>query len=151
MQSYGGISPLPILCKVCKNLTAREKLPNFAKNTTMTKRIKRDDPMYIEALSWMSYRYAIGVTEYPKRNGLSDVERYRMFRDIEFNTEDFQAVAAAFTDFLKRKKITDIVTLDMAFSQLRHGTALLCGISLRRHHEIFQRCAISRKERIHGS
>ena len=77
----------------------------------MTKRIKRDDPMYIEALSWMSYRYAIGITEYPKRNGLSDAERYRMFRDIEFNTEDFQAVAAAFTDFLKRKKITDIVTL----------------------------------------
>ena len=67
--------------------------------------------MYIEALSWMSYRYAIGITEYPKRNGLSDAERYRMFRDIEFNTEDFQAVAAAFTDFLKRKKITDIVTL----------------------------------------
>ena len=77
----------------------------------MTKRIKRDDPMYIEALSWMSYRYAIGITEYPKRNGLSDAERYRLFRDIEFNTEDFQAVAAAFTDFLKREKITDIVTL----------------------------------------
>ena len=67
--------------------------------------------MYVEALSWMSYRYAIGITEYPKRNGLSDAERYRMFRDIEFNTEDFHAIAAAFTDYLKRKKITDIVTL----------------------------------------
>lgn len=77
----------------------------------MAKRIKCDDPMYIEALSWMSYRYAIGITEYPSRNGLSSAERYRMFRDIEFDTEEFQALAAAFTDFLKRKKITDIVTL----------------------------------------
>lgn len=59
----------------------------------------------------MSYRYAIGITEYPTRNGLSNAERYRMFRDIEFDTEEFHAIAAAFTDFLKRKKITDIVAL----------------------------------------
>lgn len=26
----------------------------------MAKRIKKDDPMYKEALSWMAYRYAIG-------------------------------------------------------------------------------------------
>jgi len=77
----------------------------------MAKRIKRDDPMYTEALSWMSYRYAIGITEYPTRNGQSNAERYRMFRDIEFDTEEFHALAAAFTDFLKRKKITDIVAL----------------------------------------
>ena len=80
-------------------------------STIMTKRITRDDPMYIEALSWMSYRYAIGITEYPHRNGLSEAERYRMFRDIEFNTPEFQALSAAFTDFLKRKKITDVVAL----------------------------------------
>lgn len=30
----------------------------------MAKRIKKDDPMYKEALSWMSYRYAIGITKY---------------------------------------------------------------------------------------
>lgn len=77
----------------------------------MAKRIKKDDPMYKEALSWMAYRYAIGITEYPRRSGLSDAERYRMFRDIEFDTEEFHALAAAFADFLKRKKITDIVQL----------------------------------------
>ena len=77
----------------------------------MTKRIKKDDPMYKEALSWMAYRYAIGITEYPRRSGQSEAERYRLFRDIEFDSEEFQALATAFTDFLKRKKITDIVKL----------------------------------------
>lgn len=77
----------------------------------MAKRIKRDDDMYKESLSWMSYRYAIGITEYAGRSSQSDAERYRMFRDIEFDTEEFHALAAAFTDFLKRKKIKDIVRL----------------------------------------
>jgi len=67
--------------------------------------------MYREALSWMSYRYAIGITESQSRNRLSKAERYRMFRDIEFDTEEFHALAAAFMDFLERKKITDIVQL----------------------------------------
>ena len=44
--------------------------------------------MYIEALSWMSYRYAIGVTEYPKRNGLSDVERYRFSTFLSQEMQD---------------------------------------------------------------
>lgn len=77
----------------------------------MTKQIKKDDPMYKEALSWMAYRYAIGITEYPRRTGQSEAERYRLFRDIEFDTEEFHALATAFTDFLKRKKISDIVKL----------------------------------------
>ncbi|MBR1781896.1 MAG: hypothetical protein IJ753_00060 [Bacteroidales bacterium] len=77
----------------------------------MAKRIKRDDDMYKESLSWMSYRYAIGITEYAGRTNLSSAERYRMFRDIEFDTEEFHALAAAFADFLKRKKIKDIVDL----------------------------------------
>ena len=47
----------------------------------MTKRIKRDDYLYREALSWMSYRYAIGITEFIGQNGQSDVERYKMFRN----------------------------------------------------------------------
>ena len=73
--------------------------------------MKKDDPMYREALSWMSYRYAIGITESQSRNGLSKVERYKMFRDIEFDTEEFHALAAAFMDFLERKKIKDLVQL----------------------------------------
>ena len=77
----------------------------------MSKRIKKDYPMYKEALSWMAYRYAIGITEYPNRSGESEAEQYRIFRDIEFDTEESRALAAAFTEFLKRKKITDIVAL----------------------------------------
>ena len=77
----------------------------------MAKHIKKDDYLYKEALAWMSWRYAIGMTEHVGRNGQSEAERYRMFRDIEFDTEEFHALVAAFTDFLKRKKITDIVQL----------------------------------------
>ena len=83
----------------------------MSKRTAMAKRIKRDDDMYKESLSWMSYRYAIGMTEYAGRSSQSAAERYRMFRDIEFDTEEFHALAAAFADFLKRKKIKDIVNL----------------------------------------
>ena len=77
----------------------------------MAKRIRKSDDFYQEALIWMAYRYAIGITEYVGRSGKSEVERYRMFRDIEFDTEEFNALARAFMDFLKRKKITDIVQL----------------------------------------
>lgn len=77
----------------------------------MAKRIKKDDSMYRDALSWMAYRYAIGITEYVGKSGQSEVERYMMFRDIEFDTEEFHALAGAFMDFLKRKKISDIVQL----------------------------------------
>lgn len=59
----------------------------------------------------MSWRYAIGITETAGRNGQSEADHYRMFRSIEFDTEEFHALVAAFTDFLKRKKITDIVQL----------------------------------------
>ena len=59
----------------------------------------------------MSWRYAIGITETAAHNGQSEAERYHMFRNIEFDTEEFHALVAAFTDFLKRKKITDIVRL----------------------------------------
>ena len=43
----------------------------------------------------------------------SDVIYYdpEKFGDIEFDTEEFHALAGAFMDFLKRKKITDIVQL----------------------------------------
>ena len=40
----------------------------------------------------MSHRYAIGITEYLSRSGQSEAERYRLFRDIEFDTEEFHAL-----------------------------------------------------------
>ena len=77
----------------------------------MGKSIRKSDDFYQEALIWMGYRYAIGITEYVGRSGKSEAERYRMFCEIEFDTEEFHALAGAFMDFLKRKKITDIVQL----------------------------------------
>ena len=35
--------------------------------------------MYREALSWMAYRYAIGITEYPNRSGQSEAERNKEY------------------------------------------------------------------------
>ena len=52
----------------------------------MAKRVRKSDDFYRESLSWMAYRYAIGITEYVGRSGKSEAERYRMFRDIEFDT-----------------------------------------------------------------
>ena len=40
----------------------------------MAKRIKKDDYLYKEALAWMSWRYAIGITEIAGRNGQSEAE-----------------------------------------------------------------------------
>ena len=35
----------------------------------MEKRIRKSDDFYRESLSWMAYRYAIGITEYVGRSG----------------------------------------------------------------------------------
>ena len=55
--------------------------------------------------------HIVGITEFIGRSGESEAERYRMFRDIEFDTEEFHALVNAIIDFLKRKKIKDIVDL----------------------------------------
>lgn len=77
----------------------------------MSKRIGREDGFYKDALAWMGYRYAMGMTDYVGEKGYSELERYRQFMDIEFGTEEFRALVGAFCDFLKRKKIKDIVDL----------------------------------------
>lgn len=61
-------------------------------NTVVFSKVRGDDYLYREALSWMSHRYAIGITEYLSRSGQSEAERYRLFRDIEFDTEEFHAL-----------------------------------------------------------
>lgn len=77
----------------------------------MNKPITKKDGLYKEALTWMSYRYAIGMTDYVGRKGYSELERYRQFMDIAFGSEEFRALVNAFCDFLKRKKIKDVITL----------------------------------------
>lgn len=59
----------------------------------------------------MSYRYAMGMTDYVSRKGYSELERYRQFMDIEFGSYEFRALENAFCAFLKRKKIKDVITL----------------------------------------
>lgn len=77
----------------------------------MSKRIGREDGFYKDALAWMGYRYAMGMTDYVGEKGYSELERYRQFMDIEFGSEEFRALVGAFCDFLKRKKIKDVVDL----------------------------------------
>lgn len=77
----------------------------------MNKIVTKKESLFKEALVWMSYRYAMGMTDYVGRKGYSELERYRQFMDIEFGSDEFRALVNAFCDFLKRKKITDVITL----------------------------------------
>jgi len=77
----------------------------------MNKPVTKKDGLYKEALAWMSYRYAMGMTDYVSRKGYSELERYRQFMDIEFGSDEFRALVNAFCAFLKRKKIKDVITL----------------------------------------
>lgn len=77
----------------------------------MNKPVTKKDGLYKEALAWMSYRYAMGMTDYVSRKGYSELERYRQFMDIEFGSYEFRALVNAFCAFLKRKKIKDVITL----------------------------------------
>ena len=77
----------------------------------MNKPVTKKDGLYKESLAWMSYRYAMGMTDYVSRKGYSELERYRQFMDIEFGSYEFRALVNAFCAFLKRKKIKDVITL----------------------------------------
>lgn len=52
----------------------------------MNKPITKSDGLYKESLAWMSYRYAMGMTDYVGRKSYSELERYRQFMDIEFGS-----------------------------------------------------------------
>ena len=58
----------------------------------MNKPVTKKDGLYKEALAWMSYRYAMGMTDYVSRKGYSELERYRQFMDIEFGSYEFRAL-----------------------------------------------------------
>lgn len=77
------ISSFPKSCKPCNDLETH----TIALLLHKTRRL----PLW-EVLSRMSHRYAIGITEYLSRSGQSEAERYRLFRDIEFDTEEFHAL-----------------------------------------------------------
>ena len=72
----------------------------------MSNKIKKNDRLYQDALIWMGYRYAIGFTETGEA-----VTQYKLFRDIEYDTPEFHALAAEISNYLRRKKIKDVVDL----------------------------------------
>ncbi len=43
----------------------------------MSKRIGREDGFYKDALAWMGYRYAMGMTDYVGEKGYSGLGAYR--------------------------------------------------------------------------
>ena len=67
---------------------------------------KKENVLYQEALIWMGYRYAIGLTE-----GNKSIQQYKLFRDIEYDTPEFHALAAEISNYLRRKRIKDVVDL----------------------------------------
>lgn len=77
----------------------------------MTNRIKKTDKFYQESLIWMGYRYAIGLTDNNSESGREILKQFKVYRDIEYNTPAFHELAAEIANYLKRKKIKDVVDL----------------------------------------
>lgn len=78
----------------------------------MGKRIRKSDDFYQEALIWMGYRYAIGISNYGSERCRELVESLKAFQGLEYDTPEFHALAAEIANYLKRKKIRDVVDLN---------------------------------------
>lgn len=77
----------------------------------MAERIKKKDHFYQEALIWMGYRYAIGLAGSKSGRAKELMDSFKLFDDIEFDSPAFHALAAEIANYLKRKKIKDVVDL----------------------------------------
>ena len=77
----------------------------------MANRIKKDSDFYQESLIWMGYRYAIGLAGTKSEKGRELLDNFWQFRDIEYDTPEFHALAAEIAKYLKRKKINDVTEL----------------------------------------
>ena len=56
------------------------KKVKFLKDYCMTKRIRKSDDFYQEALIWMGYRYAIGLTNFGRERRTADGESQSVSR-----------------------------------------------------------------------
>lgn len=56
--------------------------------------IRKTDELYEEFLVWMAYRYAIGLTSAETDRGRELMERYEVFRDIQYDTPEFHQLTA---------------------------------------------------------
>ena len=77
----------------------------------MANKIKKSDDFYQEALIWMGYRYAIGMTNFGREREGQLMESLKAFQGIEYDTPEFHALAEEIAKYLKRKKIKDVVDL----------------------------------------
>lgn len=78
---------------------------------SMADKIRKGSDLYQEALIWMGYRYAIGLTEGIRMQADQGIEQYKLFREIEYDTPEFHALASEISEYLKRKKIKDVIDL----------------------------------------
>jgi hypothetical protein len=69
---------------------------------TKKKTVKKSNTdMYDQDLTWMSYRYAIGLKP----------EKEDDYFNVDFNSPEYHALAAEFREFLKKKKIKNVSDL----------------------------------------
>jgi len=93
----------------------------------MKTKIKKNDYLYQDALIWMGYRYAIGLMHNGDRDN-EEVNRFLQYSRIEYDTPEFHALATEITNYLKRKKISDVMDLsskwmerDMMWYSIHYG------------------------------
>ena len=70
--------------------------------------LRKTDHLYGEFITYMSYRYAIWLTAGRSERRDRELEQYRLFEQIEFDTPEFHALAGEIAQYLKRKKINTI-------------------------------------------
>ena len=73
--------------------------------------LRKTDHLYCEFITYMSYRYAIGLTAGKSERRDRQLEQYRLFEQIAFDTPEFHALAGEIAQYLKRKKISTIADL----------------------------------------
>jgi len=73
--------------------------------------IRKSDNLYDEFITYMSYRYAIGLTMHYSDRPDKQLKQYELFEKIEFDTPEFHALASEISQYLKRRKIATIADL----------------------------------------
>lgn len=73
--------------------------------------IHKNDELYDEFITYMAYRYAIGLTMHYSNSPEEQLEQYKLFEQIKFDTPEFHALAGEIAQYLKRKKIATIADL----------------------------------------
>ena len=87
----------------------------------MGKRIRKSDDFYQEALIWMGYRYAIGLTNFGREREGQLMESLKAFQGVEYDTPEFHALAEEIAKYLQRKKIKDVVDLSNQWIEVKES------------------------------